>query len=77
MSDMELSRLEALQKQRGELEAQHAGEMTYTKLHHEEQIEHLQKKHNEEVSCTCSSKFSWCNIFVIFLTEFFFRKNKL
>ena len=46
---MQLSHLEDIRQREEEVEAQYAGQMAYLKLHHKEEIEEMQAKHNSEV----------------------------
>ena len=57
LNDLQLVHLEALHRQRDEIDAKHAGEMAYLKLHHQEQLGDLQARHREEVlpSARCYS----------------------
>lgn len=49
VSELQLAHLEALHRQRAEVDAKHTGEMAFIKLHCEQQLEDLQSQHREEV----------------------------
>ncbi len=50
VSELQLAHLEALHRQRAEVDAKHTGEMAFIKLYCEEQLDDLQSQHREEVS---------------------------
>ena len=49
LNDLQLVHLEALHQQRDEIDAKHAGEMAFIKLHNQEQLDDLQARHKQEV----------------------------